>query len=242
MSHLVQKINHTGHIIRRTIRYNLQIIFGNKFIYFLIGAMIFYLFVVTVNVLSGHASMEMEDIYVLLLVPGILLMFYPTTHGIQNDSDRRTLEILFGIPNYRYKVWLVRLAIIVLLVTGILWFLALLSVGLFSLHSPTQLTLQVMFPLVFLGCMAFCTSTLIKNGAGTATIMIILGLAIWIAGEAIQKSAFNIFFNPFDLPGDMTEPMVQAIMIKNRIYLIIGSILCLLWGLVNLQKREKFIG
>ncbi|MCK7542107.1 MAG: hypothetical protein MZV63_70120 [Marinilabiliales bacterium] len=43
---------------------------------------------------------------------GILLVFYPSVFGIQNDQDARTIEILFGIPNYRYKVWLVRILLI----------------------------------------------------------------------------------------------------------------------------------
>lgn len=44
--------------------------------------------------------------YSMLLVPSILLIFYPTCFGIQNDQDAKTLEIIFGIPNYRYKIWL----------------------------------------------------------------------------------------------------------------------------------------
>ena len=55
-------------------------------------------------------------VYELLIFPGILLIFYPSVFGIQNDDDSRMLEILFGIPNYRYKVWLVRLVMIYALV------------------------------------------------------------------------------------------------------------------------------
>lgn len=53
-----------------------------------------------------------ESAYYLMILPGLLLIFYPSAFGIQNDVENRTIELLFGIPNYRYKVWLVRLGII----------------------------------------------------------------------------------------------------------------------------------
>jgi len=56
--------------------------------------------------------MEAEDAFTLLLFIGLLLVFYPLTFGIQSDKDARTLEIIFGIPNYRYRVWLVRMFMI----------------------------------------------------------------------------------------------------------------------------------
>ncbi len=60
--------------------------------------------------------MCIEDIYGLLAFPAILLVFFPSVFGIQSDADQRTLEIIFGIPDYRYKVWLVRYLMILVLV------------------------------------------------------------------------------------------------------------------------------
>lgn len=34
-------------------------------------------------------------------------IFYPAIFGMQNDVDNRILEILFGIPDYKCKVWCV---------------------------------------------------------------------------------------------------------------------------------------
>jgi hypothetical protein len=97
------------------IRYNLKIIFANKFIWFLIAAFAFFLFF-AINSVVNRSSITEASIYELLIFPGILLIFYPSVFGIQNDDDSRMLEILFGIPNYRYKVWLVRLLMIYVLV------------------------------------------------------------------------------------------------------------------------------
>ena len=99
----------------RLVKYNLKIIFGNKFIYFLGASVLFYLLITTIAIFSD-STIELSSAYYQLIFPGILLVFFPTTFGIQNDEDARILEILFGIPNYRYKVWLMRLLIIFIMV------------------------------------------------------------------------------------------------------------------------------
>src|SRR4030043_92605 len=98
-------------LVRKMILYNLRIIFANKFIWFLAGAVLFYLGLSVIYVFSNDVS-KMEDMYGVFIFSGILLVFYPSVFGIQNDQDARTIEILFGIPNYRYKVWLVRIILI----------------------------------------------------------------------------------------------------------------------------------
>jgi hypothetical protein len=60
----------------------------------------------------NRAEINEGSIYGLLLFPCLLLIFYPVVFGIQNDEDNRILEIIFGIPNYRYKVWGVRMLMI----------------------------------------------------------------------------------------------------------------------------------
>ena len=102
-------------IFRKMVGYNLKIIFANKFIWFLLAAFAFFVFFAVQTILNGGNISE-GTLYNLLIFPGILLIFYPSVFGIQNDDDSRMLEILFGIPNYRYKVWLVRLIMIYVLI------------------------------------------------------------------------------------------------------------------------------
>ena len=66
-----------------------------------------------------------KDIYFFLLVPGVLLIFYPSSYAVQADADARMLETLFGIPDYRYKIWLVRHLVQQLIVALLLFLLAL---------------------------------------------------------------------------------------------------------------------
>jgi len=227
-------------LVRKMILYNLRIIFANKFIWFLAGAVAFYLGLSVIYVLSNEVS-QMEDLYGVFIFSGVLLVFYPSVFGIQNDQDARTIEILFGIPNYRYKVWLVRIVLIFFISTLIMLGFTFLSNILIIRFNFFEVTVQVMMPVIFLGMMAFMLSTVIRNGNGTAVVMMIFGLFFLILQEPLRKSQWNVFLNPFNPAYDVNETTWALITIKNRIILLAGSIIFLLAALLNLQKREKFM-
>jgi len=221
-------------------RYNMRIIFGGKFIYFILAALIFFLVFGTIIALD-NSYMRIEDIYGLLAFPAILLVFFPSVFGIQSDADARTLEIIFGIPDYRYKVWLVRYIMILLLVflmlfpfAGLAWY-ALVSFPL----MPMILHLMVL--VLFVSALGFCLSTLVKNGNATAVIMVILGLFFLILADELDESKWNMFLNPFNTPRDFNDIVWQEIIRQNRLILGISSLVLLLLGLLNLQQREKFL-
>ncbi len=227
-------------LILKQIHYNFKIIFGGKFFYFLFAAFGFFILVTVINLYSNN-NIEEVDIYNLLLFPAILLVFYPTTFGIQNDDDASMLEIIFGIPNYRYKVWLVRFVLIMVMVFVILLALGGLS-SIALVHIPVlEVTIHLLFPVFFLGALSFMFSSLVKNGSGTAVVMIVIGMSLWILSAEITQSEWNVFFNPFNMPADMNETLWEERIFSNRLYLICGGIVALLSGLINLQNREKFI-
>jgi hypothetical protein len=229
-----------SNLIYKMIIYNLRIIFANKFIWFLAGSVLFYTGLSIIYVISNDISM-MNDLYWIFMISGILLVFYPSVFGVQNDQDARTIEILFGIPNYRYKVWLVRIVLIFIIASLIMIIYTFLSSMLIVKFRFINMTAQVMAPVIFLGIMAFMLSTVVRNGNGTAVIMIIFGLAFMILSDTLSRSQWNIFLNPYDPPSDISEASWALIMVKNRIILLIGSIIFILTGLFNLQKREKFM-
>lgn len=204
----VQNIKNRFIILTRMIRYNLKIIFANKFVWFLLSAFAFFAFVSVETVLDGTGIND-GTIYNLLIFPGILLIFYPSAFGIQNDDDARMLEILFGIPNYRYKVWLVRLIMIYVLIFIIInLFAAVASVLLFQVNL-LEMSYQLMYPIVFMGSMSFMFSTLIKNGNGTAVVMVLLGVALMIISENLERTQWNVFLNPFEIPNNMNQVIWQ---------------------------------
>lgn len=227
-------------LIYKMIIYNLRIIFANKFIWFLAGSVLFYLGLSVIYVFTNDVS-ESNDLYFVFLFSGILLVFYPSVFGIQNDQDARTIEILFGIPNYRYKVWLVRIVLIFVIAFLIMLVFTFVSSVMIVKFRFVNMTAQVMVPVLFLGVMAFMLSTVVRNGNGTAVIMIIFGLFFMILSDVLRKSQWNVFLDPYDLPWDVNETTWAIITLKNRIILITGSIILLLVALFNLQKREKFM-
>lgn len=227
-------------LIFRMITYNLRIIFANKFIWFLTGSVVFYLGLSVIYVFSNDVS-QIDDLYGIFLFSGLLLVFYPSVFGIQNDLDARTIEILFGIPDYRYKVWLVRIVLIFLVAFVIMLLFTFISSILIVRFRVLNVTLQVMVPVLFMGTMAFMFSTIVRSGNGTAVIMIIIGTIFMILSENLSKSQWNIFLNPFDIPYGVNETSWSLITFRNRIILITGTVIFLLAALLNLQKREKFI-
>ena len=235
------EIKNRLYILIKMIRYNLRIIFANRFIWFLIAALAFFLFFAIQTVYNG-VSMSEDVVYNLLIFPGILLIFYPSVFGIQNDDDSRMLEILFGIPNYRYKVWLVRLVMIYTLVFVIIvLFSALASVLLYKI-GLLEMSYQLMYPIIFLGSMSFMFSTVIKNGNGTAVAMVLIGVALIILQDTgMQNTQWDIFLNPFEIPNNLNEVIWIGIIHKNRIFMGIATLVFVLYGLYNLQKREKFV-
>lgn len=221
-------------------RYNMKIIFGGKFIYFILAAFIFFLVFGIIMALES-SDMYMEDIYSLLAFPAILLVFFPSVFGIQSDADQRTLEIIFGIPDYRYKVWLVRYLMILLLVFLLLFPFAGLAYYALLSFPIIKMILHLMLLVLFVSALGFCLSTLVKNGNATAVIMVILGLGLLILSDELDESKWNIFLNPFDMPRDLNEIVWREIIRQNRIFMGIGSIVLILLGLLNLQRREKFL-
>jgi hypothetical protein len=227
-------------LLRYMILYNLRIIFANRFIWFLAGSIIFYLGLSVIYVLSSD-TLRMEDLYGVFMFSGMLLVFYPSVFSIQNDQDARTIEILFGIPDYRYKVWLVRIVLIFIIAFLIMLIFTSLSTILIVKFQFVQMSIQVMIPVLFLGMMAFMLSTLVRNGNGTAVIMIILGIFMMMLQEPLRRSQWNIFLNPFEPVWDVNEATWAIISLKNRIFLISASVIFLLAAMLNLQKREKFM-
>lgn len=227
-------------LISRMARYNLRVIFAGKFIWFLLTAFGFFGFFLF-QYAWERAETDEALIYALLLFPGMLLIFYPTVFGIQNDEDSRILEILFGIPDYRYKVWGVRLVMIYIATYIIIVLFALIAGILMYPVNPFGMAAQLMFPALFYGNLAFMFSTITRSGNGTAVIMIIFCILAVISSEFAERTAYDILLNPYVIPRNALPAIWENTVVKNRVILLVGSVVWLLIGLLNLQKREKFI-
>jgi hypothetical protein len=200
-------------------------------------------------------------IYSMLLFPCLLLIFYPVVFGIQNDEDNRILEIIFGIPNYRYKVWGVRMLMVYVANFFILILFAYIARLLLYPVNIVEMAAQLIFPMLFFGNLAFMFSTITRSGNGTAVLMILIGLFLFVflnasgggsggpgpggpnqnPAASMSNSFWNVFLNPFTIPNNLHPMIWQNTIIQNRIFLLVGGIVSLMLGLLNLQKREKFV-
>ena len=191
--------------------------------------------------LFSDDEITMATGYSMLLVPSILLIFYPTCFGIQNDQDAKIIEIIFGIPNYRYKIWLFRLLIAYVICFALTLLLALLTNWLVVEVPPVDLTLQVMVPVLFIGLLCFMLSTIVRNGNGTAVLIIVIGLILFALNGILEVSKWNVFLNPFDVPIDKNPEIFYNTLFYNRLFILLASFIFLLVGLYKMQNREKFI-
>lgn len=229
-------------LLPKVVKYNLKIIFAGKFIWFLLAAFAFFGYFMFQSAWS-RSEINEGLIYTLLMFPCVLLVFYPAVFGIQNDEDNRILEILFGIPDYKYKVWGVRLLMIYVAIFFILVVFSYLATLLLYPVNPFEMAVQLMFPLVFFGNLAFMFSTITRSGNGTAVITIILAILLLITSEMdfIERSFWNILLNPFKVPDNFLPVIWESLILKNRIFLLAGGIVWMMIGLLNLQKRERFV-
>ena len=247
----------------KLVTYNLKIIFAGKFFWFLLASFAFFAFFMF-QLAWNRGEINESAIYSMLLFPCLLLIFYPVVFGIQNDEDNRILEIIFGIPNYRFKVWGFRIFMVYVANFFILILFAYIGRILLYPINVIEMAAQLIFPMLFFGNLAFMFSTITRSGNGTAVVMIIAGLLFFIFMNAggggwgpggpggpgggnmnpsggMAFSFWNVFLNPFTIPSNLHPMIWQDTIIKNRIFLSLGGVVFLLIGLLNLQKREKFV-
>ncbi|MCG8701374.1 MAG: hypothetical protein MI922_25190, partial [Bacteroidales bacterium] len=93
----------------------------------------------------------------------------------------------------------------------------------------------------FISTLSFGVSTLVKNGNATAVIVIIIGIVFFIIHDSIDNSKWNLFLNPFRSPSSINEIVWANTIKQNRLILFVVGVVFLLLGLLNLQKREKFL-
>lgn len=223
--------------------YNMRIIFSGKFIWFLLVGLVLFFFLMYTAAAQG-TSLSHGMVYSQLVIPGLLLVFYPSCFGIQNDADHRILELLFGIPNYMYKVWLFRLLMIYIEVYLILVVYAFLARILLYPVQPFSMALNLMLPVMLFGNLAFLYSTLIRNGSAAAVLSVLTVILALILGNTplVENKVWDVTINPYEEPENINAAIWSVILLKNRIFMIVAAVVFLMSGLLGLQNRGKFLG
>ena len=223
--------------------YNMRIIFSGKFIWFLLVGLLLFFFLMFTAASTG-TELSHAMVYSQLIIPGLLLVFYPSCFGIQNDADHRILELLFGIPNYMYKVWLFRLVMIYVEVYLILVVYAFLARILLYPVQPFSMALNLMLPVILFGNLAFLYSTLIRNGNAAAVLSVLTVILALVLGNLpiVENKVWDVTINPYEEPENINAAIWSVILLKNRILMVVAAIIFLMSGLLGLQNRGKFLG
>lgn len=222
------------------VKYNMKIIFKGKFIWFVLIATFYFLIALIFMAYQGTKPSE-STIYNTLIIPSLLLIFYPTVYGIQNDADNKMLEIIFSIPNYMYKVWLLRLIFVFVQCFLVILFLCTLAYLLFCPIPILDMAFNLMFPVFFSGTFAFVLSTRLKSGNATAFVYIFCMLIISLFSSAFSISMWNLFINPY-YESVVMHPLVwQDTLLKNKLLIAAISLGFTLLGMLRLQKRESLL-
>jgi hypothetical protein len=223
------------------LRYSGSQVFAGKFAYFIVLAVVLFLGVAIIHTLDADVPPTEATAYYFLLVPGMVLVFYPAAYGIQNDADAKMLETLFGIPDYRYKVWLVRQLVQLIVIGVLLGLLTGLCGAVLADIEIGWMVFHLMFPIAFVSCGGLLLGALFRSGNGAAVGLVILVLFFWIASQPLSGSPWSLFYNPFAQTNSLDVLLQADANLRSRAYLAAGSILALLGGLLRLQNRERFI-
>lgn len=221
-------------------KYNFKILFGGRYLVFMALSLLLFGYLLFQSAYSGVALTEIV-VYKDLIFPSLLLIFYPTTYGIQKDEECKILEIFFCIPNYMYKVWLLRLififgaCLINILILSYLAHLLLCPVDIM------KMTYQVMFTVILFGSLAFYLSTLIKSGNGVAIVLLgTFGLIVYV-GSMFENTMWNVMLNPFNEPTEIHPDIWAGTISNSRLLLSCTSVGLILISLVNLRRRESLL-
>ena len=93
------------------LRYSAGQVFAGRFVWFLLLAVVLFLAIAVIYTASEKVPPGPDLVYYFLLPPAVVLVIYPSAYSVQSEVDAGMVETLFGIPDYRYKVWLARQAV-----------------------------------------------------------------------------------------------------------------------------------
>ena len=225
--------------IFKFIQFSTKVVFINKFMYFLLIALAAYILMVNTLIFSDN-EVTLSMMYFVLMLPAILFIFYPTCFSIQNDEDSKIVELIFGIANYRYKTWLMRLFIAYVICFIMIYLLTEFSNwGIIDI-PVLEMTIHVMISTFFAGMLCFMLSCIIRNGFGSAVVFFVIIIILLILSSVLGESQWNVFLNPYTTPRGNIEIFNNTVF-NNRIIMMISAIIMLMIGLSRLQNREKFI-
>ncbi len=225
------------------IRLNEKFIFSQRFLFFFGGVLLFFITICMVNYFKSSAErIGEEGIFNLLLIfPGIALIFYPSMSLVTSEIENRTIEMIFCTPDARYKVWISRIFTLFLFVTFIIFILCSLSFVFISDFPFWGYFFHSLFPSIFLSTMIIMLSIIFRSSNAAGLVSLVIILFLMITYPPLSKTGFNLFMNPYVKPPNTDFSSWASIIWYNRIGILVLSAAMLYYSFFMLNKREKYI-
>ena len=155
----------------KILRLQAQILFFNKFYWFIGGVLGYYLFLYIINYNEDMIDRVSQDhvLLELFMLPFSVLTILLNMQVISREKDNRTLEVMFTTSGSRYKVWILRLVTLnlILLTLSILF-----STFVFFTFTEIEIIatgIHAFVPTFFLGSMTLYFAVKFRSGFAQST-------------------------------------------------------------------------
>lgn len=206
------------------------------------GAALYYAALYLLAVLRPDEGFGVEQaLFVLVEIPGAVLAIYLSMDLVAGERDRNTLEILFTTATSSYAIWAVRLLALAGVLAGALLTLSTAAYFLFAEFPFVRGAINALVPSLFMVALtlSFGISTRSSNTAGMMSLAVLI--AALLAAGRLERSAYNLFLNPFVVPLESDADIWLQTILINRAGLCVATVLMLGFGLRQLERRERFL-
>ncbi len=220
-----------------------KILFGGKFFYFLFAAAVFIGIVIFVNYADEEESplTLAQSLIVLMMLPMSVLAVYLSMIIIPQEKEMRTIETLFSMPGSRYRIWLVKIAVMFVFLSIFLVLFESLTFFLVTDLDFFETFWHVMPSVYFLSGLTFYFSVKTKssNAAGMLTGLVVFFIVIF--ADPLHRTPYFLYLNPYDKPRAIDPSLWSKYVFQNHIGLFAIGTLFFYFGLNKLLQRERIV-
>lgn len=229
-----------GGAFARTVALSARLVAGRR--YWLVPlAPLAWLIVRALILLAGGQPIEASDAQNELIgLPMVVLAIVLGVRIIAGEIDRRSLEIAYTVPGGAHRVWLGKLAAVVLILLAAEALLALATVVFFTAFSIGALVGALQAALVYL-VLAMAFGALFRSEvAGALAAAVVLVVNGLLSGFGGNQGRLSPLFNPGALAGTPPEQLL-AWTVQNRIGFALVIVGLTALAFARADRREKML-
>ncbi len=232
-------------IVWTMIRLQTQLIFSNKFVWFIMAVLCYVGLVYAINYQQPvYDRMDPEDVYIAVMtMPLLVLAVYFNMQAIVTEKEQRTLEVMFTTAGSRYKVWLIRLGTLNGLLCALTFCLSILVFYTFMDFSILGMTWNTYVTLFFVGNLTLYFAVRMRSGLGAGMVTAVILFLHMISAGIFDygDTRYFLFFNPYDIPDQMDPQLWDIWMLQNRLGVFGLGLVMLFFALRGMENRDRLL-